>query len=147
MEQHDYRASINSRLPPTEALERIGRVSDWWTRGVTGSARETGDAFQVRWGETFVNFAVAESVPDTRVVWRVTDCNLPWLKHNKKEWNGTQVVWEVIPRAFGSTVTLTHSGLTPEVECYDTCEAGWNFYFGKSLLKLLEENQGLPDGK
>jgi hypothetical protein len=146
MEPRDYRSSIVSPLPPAEALERISRVSDWWTRSFSGRARETGDTFQVRFGETFVEFAVAERVPGTRVVWEVTDCNLHWLK-DKKEWNDTRVVWEVAPRAAGSTVTMTHSGLTPEVECYPNCESGWNFYVGKSLLKLLEENSGLPDGK
>jgi len=146
MEQRDYRSSITSPLPPAQALEAISRVSDWWTRGVTGSAGRNGDVFQVRWGETFVNFTVAEWLPDARVVWEVTDCNLPWLE-DKKEWNDTRVIWEVAPRASGSTVTMTHSGLTPEAECYEKCEAGWNFYFGKSLLKLLEENRGLPDGK
>ena len=72
----------------------------------------------------------------------MTDCNLHWLK-DKKEWKGTDAVWEV-SRNNGTTVTaqMTHIGLVSGIECYDECKKGWNFYLGESLLT---ENKGLPD--
>ncbi len=147
MERHDYRSSITARLSPREAIDRIGRVSDWWTlKGFSGKAREAGDAFTVRFGETSVDLEVSELVPDSRVVWEVKDSHLPWLK-DQKEWNHTRIIWEVARDDGATRITMTHSGLTPEVECFESCKAGWDFYFGKSLLKLLADNEGLPDGK
>jgi hypothetical protein len=147
MERHDYRSSIAGHLSPEEAVERISRVSDWWThKGFSGKARQPGDTFTVRFGETFVELAVTELVPEKRVVWEVRDSNLHFVK-DKKEWNHTSIIWEIARENGGARVTMTHSGLTPDVECYENCKAGWNFYFGKSLLKLLTDNEGIPDGK
>ena len=44
-----------------------------------------------------------------------------------------------------TTVTMTHAGLTPAVERFEACKAGWNFHVGESLFKLLTEDIGLPD--
>ncbi len=126
---------------------RISRVSDWWTKGVAGRARKLGDSFTVRFGETFVDFKISKIVPDKKVVWQVTDCNLHWLK-DKKEWKGTDVVWDVSREDKTTTnIRMTHSGLVPGIECYGNRKEGGDFFVGESLAKLLTENKGLPDQK
>lgn len=85
-----------------------------------------------------------EVVPDKKIVWLVTDSSIHWLK-DKTEWSGTKVVWEASSAKGTTTIDMTHVGLVPEVECYDDCNEGWNFYVGKSLFKFLTENKGLPD--
>ena len=77
------------------------------------------------------------------MVWRVTNCYLPWLK-DKTEWNNTNVVFEVAASQSDTTVTMTHEGLTPEVECFEACEQGWNKHFGQSLKQFLTDGSGLP---
>lgn len=144
--QRDYSATISARITAEEAIERISRVADWWTAGFTGDSRKPGDTFTVRFGETFVDFRVTEIIPDKRIVWQVTDCNLHFIPA-KKEWNNTRVVWDVFPQEEGTGVRMTHVGLVPEHQCYELCEGGWNFYAKESLLKLLTEDSGLPDGK
>lgn len=146
MTQKDYSAAITANITAQEAAERISRVVDWWTAGFTGASQKVGDAFTVRFGETFVDFAVAEWIPAKRIVWLVTDCNLPFVK-DKKEWKGTRVIFEMSSDGPATTVTMTHAGLVPSVECYETCRNGWNFYITESLQKLLSENKGIPDGK
>ena len=64
---------------------------------------------------------------------------------DKKEWKGTQIFWEVAPEDAVTQVTMRHAGLNPALECFTGCEAGWNFYFGRSLVKLFAEGYGLPD--
>jgi hypothetical protein len=113
---------------------------------VHGRFPELGDTFTVRFGETFVDFRVSEVVPEKRIVWQVTDCNLHFIP-NKKEWNNTRVVWDVSSENESTNVRMTHVGLVPEHQCYQNCEQGWNFFVRESLLKLLTENKGLPDGK
>ena len=144
MNGQDYSASITANITAEEATERINRVADWWTANFTGASEKVGDAFTVRFGETFVDFAVVELVPAKRIVWRVTDCNLHFIE-NKKEWKDTRVVFDLSSDGAATTVIMTHAGLVPGVECYENCEKGWNFCIKESLQKLLSENQGIPD--
>jgi hypothetical protein len=144
MTGQDYSASITANLTAAATAERINRVADWWTASFTGASEKIGDTFSVRWGETFVDFAVVELVPAKKIVWRVTDCNLPFVE-NRKEWKNTEVVFDISSNDAATTVTMTHSGLEPDVECYETCRAGWNFFITESLQKLLTESQGMPD--
>jgi hypothetical protein len=145
MTGQDYSVSITANITAEDATERINRVADWWTKSFTGASGKVGDAFTVRFGETFVNFAVAEIVPGRKIVWRVTDCNLDFIE-DKKEWKDTRVVFDISAAGPPTTVTMTHAGLVPGVECYEACRKGWNFYITESLQKLLRENQGMPDG-
>ena len=142
----DYANSVETDLSASEAFARINAVSDWWTKGFTGHSRKPGDAFTVRFGDTFVDFEVAEIVPDARIVWRVVDCCLPWQK-NQHEWTGTRIIWDASRRAGRTRIGMTHAGLAPHVECYEMCQAGWNFYIGESLRRLLTDGAGLPDQK
>lgn len=142
----DYSSSITANITAQEATERINRVADWWTSNFTGALRRVGDAFTVRFGETFVDFLVVELVPARRIVWQVTDCNLHFIV-DKKEWKDTSVVFEISSNGALTTVTMTHAGLVPAAECYENCRTGWNFYITQSLQKLLTENQGIPDGQ
>jgi hypothetical protein len=144
MAGRDYSASITANIKAEEATKRINRVADWWTASFTGASEKIGDTFTVRFGETFVDFAVAEFVPAKRIVWRVTDCNLHFIE-DKKEWKNTEVVFDISSDDAATTVTMTHSGLEPSVECYETCRKGWNFFITESLQKLLAESQGMPD--
>jgi hypothetical protein len=148
MTKQDYRFSISGPVSASEAYDKIARVAEWWTKYVEGSARNVGDVFTVRFGEdfggTFVDFKITEAVPGSKVVWHVTNCYLPWL-NDKTEWNGTQVVFEISARQGETTVTMTHEGLTPEVECFEACEQGWNMYIGRSLQQFLTDGHGMPN--
>jgi len=146
MTEKDYTATISAPIKASEAIERISRVADWWTKGFTGASRKPGDTFTVRFGETSVDFRVTEVIPGRRIVWQVTDCNLHFIP-DKKEWMNTSIVWDLSSGEDGTRVRMTHVGLVPEQECYELCEGGWNFYVKESLLKLLTEDSGLPDGK
>ena len=64
-----------------------------------------------------------------------------------REVKDTRVVFEISSNGPARTVTMTHDGLVPGIECYENCEKVWGFYIGGSLQKLLTENQGIPDGR
>jgi hypothetical protein len=144
MNQQNYQSSITADVTPIEAFNGISQVNEWWAKNFEGSTEKLNDVFTVNFSNgTFVTFKVAENVPGEKVAWHVTDCYLPWLK-DKKEWNGTAVVFKISPLSNKTQVTMTHVGLVPEVECYAGCEAGWNKYFKESLFKLLTEQAGIP---
>ena len=144
MDTQDYSIRIEASVPVDEAFAGIQNVAAWWTKSFTGQARQAGDAFSVRFGSTFVDFSVANVVPEQQIVWQVASSSLPWLK-NPDEWTGTRVVWDLSRTGTTTQIRMTHIGLAPQVECYGQCEAGWDFFVGQSLHQLLTQHQGMPD--
>lgn len=144
MGRDPYGTTINAAVSPEEAIQAIGLVQRWWSKNYEGSAGKVGDAFTVRFGNgDRYTMRVAELDPSAKVVWEVTDSYQGWVA-NSSEWVGTTIVWTVEKEANGVSVTMTHSGLTPALECFDTCSGGWTYLVQQSLAKLLTEGTGLP---
>lgn len=144
MNNQDYQCRFVVNESPREVFDAIRRVSEWWTVNTEGSTNQVNDTFIVRFGETRVDFSVTEMVPGKNIVWLVTDCNLHWLA-DKKEWKGTSLHFNIRETEKGTEMTMIHRGLAPEIECYNDCKKGWDFYAGESLRKLITEKKGQPD--
>jgi hypothetical protein len=144
MTQQNYHNSIIANITAKEAFENIGRVSEWWAKNFKGYSQKLNDIFTVRFGETFVTFKITEVVRNKKIVWKVIDCYLHWLT-DKKEWKDTKINWQVSTKKKSTQIDMTHIGLIPEIECYDNCKKGWDFFVGESLLKLITEGNGLPE--
>ncbi len=144
MEKKDFHTTIIVNTSPEETIEKISRVNLWWAKNFRGSAEKLNDAFNVRFGETYVDFLISELVPNKKVVWKVIDCNLHWIKA-KKEWVGTEVVFEVSSEKNGTKIDFTHIGLVPGVECYNDCEVGWKGHITGSLVNFINVGKGQPE--
>jgi len=144
MQTQDYHSSITAHTDAEKAFDSISRVSEWWAKNFEGKSQKPGDEFTVRFGETFVTFKVVDVVAGKTVTWQVVDCYLHWLT-DKKEWNGTKIKWEISTSDNATQIDFTHIGLVPEIECYNDCSKGWNFFVKESLLKLITEGKGLPN--
>jgi hypothetical protein len=140
----DFTSKFTVHATASEAFDAITRVSEWWTASLEGHSAKLGDVFSVYFGKTHVTMKITEWVKNQKILWTVTDGYLDWLV-DKKEWNGTKILWEVQGKDGQATVIMTHIGLHPGIECYDNCEKGWNFYVGESLRKLIQEHKGTPD--
>ncbi len=140
----DFTTTVVVNKSPQAAFDAIANVGAWWSKNFKGQAENKNDEFSVKFGDTFVDFIITESIPGQKVVWLVTDCNLHWIS-NKKEWNDTQVVWEIGEVANGTEIILTHIGLVPASECYKDCYAGWTGLLKESLYNLIEEGIGNPE--
>lgn len=143
METKDFHKAIKVNASAAEAMKRISQVNRWWAKNFSGKAEKLNDKFTVRFGETFVDFQISEILPNQKIVWKVIDCNLHWI-NNKKEWNGTEVIFEVSEEKKSTQIDFTHVGLVPGVECYDDCETGWNGHITGSLVKFINEGKGMP---
>lgn len=143
--QLDIHFEFQTAASAALAYAAISRVQDWWIRDTEGSSSVLGDSFTVHFNaeRAFVRFAVMEATPGRRYSWHVEDCFLPWFE-DKTEWNGTDVIFDIAPTKDGSSVTMTHRGLKPDVECYNACHAGWEGHVMKSLHKLIAEGSGTP---
>lgn len=140
--EQSYHSSIAVNESAMEAYDKISRVNEWWATNFEGSAKNLGDVFTVRFGETYVTFKITEAILGKKVTWLVTDSYLPW-QNDKTEWTDTKVVFEISRGNNATKIDMTHIGLTPEVECFENCQAGWNHYIQKSLFKFMEEGQGV----
>ncbi|MCL6098032.1 MAG: SRPBCC domain-containing protein [Bacteroidetes bacterium] len=147
MKQQNYHCSITANITAKEAFQRITRVSEWWSENIEGNFEKLNDVFTIHFvfGDSFV-IKIVELVPDKKIVWLVTDCNLTWIK-DKKEWKGTKISFEISTDNNSTQVNFTHIGLVPGIECYNGCVGGWNQYIKESLFKLLTEGKGEPDRK
>ncbi|HTH57441.1 MAG TPA: SRPBCC domain-containing protein [Cyclobacteriaceae bacterium] len=144
MEKKNFHVTIKVHASPEEAMRSISQVNKWWAKKVKGRAEKQNDKFTVDFGETFVDFQISELVPNKKVVWDVIDCNLHWIT-NKKEWNGTKVVFEITPERNHAKIDFTHVGLVPGAECYSDCEVGWNGHLTDSLVSLINNGKGKPE--
>lgn len=145
MNATNYRHRFTVQATPEQVYEAITRVNEWWTIHTEGSSRALGDEFTVQFGDVHLTKQrIAEALPGKRIAWRVAESHLPWLK-DREEWKGTELVFEIATTDEGTQLTFTHIGLTPQVECFDQCEKGWDYFIGESLFKLITEGRGLPD--
>lgn len=145
MKSPNYQHQFTVPVQPAQVYEAIPRVKDWWTINTEGRSKEAGDEFTVQFGDVHLTRQrITEALPGKRIVWKVVESHLPWLK-DVEEWKGTEMVFEITATPDGSQFTFTHIGLTPAVECFDQCEKGWNYFIGQSLYKLVTEGVGMPD--
>jgi len=144
MNTPDYHTKFNAHATADAAFNAICKVADWWANDYEGNSEKLNDKFTIRFGETRTDFELTRFIPFSKIVWQVTGCHLHWL-HDKKEWLGHTLIFDITPHGDDVTVEFTQIGLTPVAECYNDCEKGWNFYIGESLKKLIETGKGKPD--
>ena len=141
----NYNCTFQVDQPAAHVYESICDVADWWTTHITGQSHKINDTFTITFGETVLHFKIVEGVPYQKITWLVTDSYIHWL-NDKSEWTNTKLIFEIQEMKEGTCkVSITHSGLVPEVECFENCKKGWDFYAGVSLRKLITEGKGLPD--
>lgn len=143
-QKQDFNLSLTVKASAKETMKKIGQVDLWWAKKFKGRADKLKDAFSVYFGDTYVDFKISEVIPDKKIVWRVTDCNLHWIKE-KKEWKNTEVIWSLTEKDGKTRIEFVHKGLTPESECYEGCKPGWTHHLKDSLVKLIEKGKGFPE--
>src|SRR5258708_5244247 len=132
---------------PEEAFEAINNVRGWWSGEIEGPTDELGGEFTYRDEDMhYSKQKVTELVPGTRVVWLVLDSHLDFIE-DKREWNGTSVIFDIARKGNKTEVRFTHAGLVPAHECYGACSSAWSSYITGSLRSLIATGQGQPNAK
>ena len=143
MEKNDFISSISAKISAGEAIKKISNIPGWWGITFSGSSEKQNDQFIVKMGgDSFFNFTVAELIPGKRVVWLVTDCNMPWYS-DKKEWANTKLIFDLTENNGVTELKFTHEGLTPDVECYKDCAPGWTHWIKTSLFSYFTTGEGV----
>ena len=143
MEKNNFNSSISAKIGLDEAIKKISNVPEWWGVTFTGNSEKQNDKFSVKMsGDSFFNFTVEELTRGKRIVWLVTDCNMPWYT-DKKEWTNPKLIFDLKEINGGTEITFTHEGLTPDVECYNDCAPGWTHWIKTSLFSYLTTGKGV----
>jgi len=143
-QQQDFSLGLTVKASAKETMQKISQIDSWWAKIFKGQAGKLNDEFSVYFGDTYVNFRISEVIPDKKIVWLVTDCDLHWIK-DRKEWKSTEVIWSLTEKDGKTQIDFVHKGMTPESECYESCKPGWTHHLKDSLLILIEKGKGLPE--
>ena len=143
MSTQSYTTTFTVDRTPAEVFAAVNDVRGWWGKDVEGRTDEVGADFVFEVKDVhYSKIRVTELVPGEQVVWRVVDAHLAFVE-DTKEWEDTEIRFEISERGDATELRFTHVGLLPEVECYDACSNAWAFYVG-SLRNLITTGEGQP---
>lgn len=149
MSPQNYKNTITVTAPKVSIFEALTKnVAHWWTKP-DGPMVNVGDQakFSFPPGTSYWTFKLVKADPNGHIIWECIDAlhiHEGQPKEIEQEWLGTRVEWHIQQSNNQTTVTIEHHGLAPNLLCYDVCEAGWDFFFAKSLAAYLETGQGTP---
>lgn len=138
----DYTRELTVKARPEilfDAIATLEGIRGWWTHLVSGSG-EAG-------GTIHLEFEGLDEHIDLRVITLQRPTHIEWslVEHTSlDEWEGTSLRFEVSPRgANASCLAFQHVGLSPRLECYNECRAGWDHFLG-SVVAFAEHGEGAP---
>lgn len=138
----NYSTTIFSDRSPAEVYDAVCNVRGWWSglygEDIQGDTSSLAGEFTFRagGGAHYSKQRIVEAVPGEKVVWLVTDSALSFLQ-KKDEWVGTKITFSIGSQGSKTSLTFTHEGLTPAIECYDACSTAWGQYVREKLQGLV----------
>ena len=142
MTNQNFATIILVEQSPKEVFDAINNVSEWWQGDITGNSHQLNDEFEYRMMDIhFSKQKVVEIIPNQKVTWLVTDSKLNSFA-DKKEWNGTKIIFEISRVDNKTQLCFTHLGLVPKFECYGDCSSAWGMLVQQSLYSLITTGKG-----
>ena len=147
MNAESYTISYTVNQSPQEVFDAINNVRGWWSGEIDGRTDKLGAEFTYRYQNLHrTTQKITELVPGKKVVWHIVDSHIDFVE-DKAEWNGTDVVFEIVKQGAKTELRFTHVGLVPAIECYGKCAGAWGFYINESLRNLIATGKGDPNRK
>ena len=144
MSKEDFTTTFSVDQTPEEVFAAINDVRSWWTGEIDGRTDVLGARFTYSHKDIHrTTHEITELVPGQRVVWHVTASTLSFVA-NKQEWDGTDIVFDIMKKHDKTEVRFTHVGLAPAIECYDRCSRAWSFFITDSLKKRIITSKSEP---
>ncbi|OQP57759.1 ATPase [Niastella vici] len=162
MTTSDFTTTILVNRTPHEAFNAINNVRGWWSEEIEGNTNTLNDVFNYHFEDIHrCQIKLIEVIPDKKVVWLVMDnyfkpgifdetsknkgSKQPF-PHDKSEWTGTTISFEIAEKDNKTQVRFTHIGLVPDYECFEVCQNAWTHYIQQSLMGLITTGKGQPNG-
>lgn len=147
MNNKDFTTSLLVDQSPEEVFNAVTNVRGWWSglfsESFEGNTEKLHDEFSFHAGEGahYSKQKLVEVIPNEKVVWLITDGALTFVE-KQDEWIGTKVIFDISKKGDKTQLVFTHEGLTPAIECYDSCAPAWTQYVQTKLLPLITANKG-----
>jgi hypothetical protein len=147
MTDDSFTTAFTVKQTPAQAFAAINDVRGWWSGDIDGDTDKLGGEFTYRYKDLHRSRQkITELEPGKRVVWRVLDATLNFVD-DKTEWNGTDIVFDIVAEGDETEIRFTHVGLAPACQCYGGCSEAWGYYVNESLRRLIEAGEGRPNVK
>ena len=145
MNNQNFTTTISVDQSPEEVFKAISNVRRWWSGAIEGDTGRLGAEFTYRYKEVHRSKQkVTEFVPGKKVIWHVLDSDLSFAK-DTREWNDTDIVFDISENGGKTEVRFTHEGLVPKFECYGSCSNAWGTLINGNLRKLITTGKSQPD--
>jgi hypothetical protein len=145
MENNNFNITFWVEQTPNEVFNAINNVRGWWSKKLDGNSENLNDEFTYQHGDIhYSKHRLIEVIPNEKVVWLTLDSKLT-LVERQDEWNDTKIIFEISKQGDKTKLFITHLGLVPDFQCFDSCSKGWTYYLQHSLLPLITTGQGKPD--
>ena len=145
MNNKDFNIYFLVDQSPKEVFDAVNNVRGWWSEALEGNSEKLLDEFSYRHGTShYSKHKIVEMIPNEKVVWLTLESNLTFVE-KKDEWNGTFMIFEINKQGDKTKLDITHQGLVPAFQCFDSCSKGWTYYLQNSLLPLITTGKGKPD--
>jgi uncharacterized protein YndB with AHSA1/START domain len=135
----DFRSTKTFASAPDavfSALSDVDALTGWWTPA--GGGTEAGETLRFLMGDLEVVMRVDEADRPSRVHWSVLVCEAA------RDWEGTSITFDLEPVGTGTELRFQHHGLNPDLECFETCYAGWTRHLA-SLVEYVDRGVGSPN--
>jgi hypothetical protein len=144
MKSQNLTFTITVDQTPEEAFAAINNVRGWWSGDIDGNTETLGAQWTYRYKDIhYSKQRITALLPGKRVAWLVVDSYLNFVE-DKKEWNGTEITFDITSNGGQTEVRFSHLGLTPDVECFEGCTSAWGFIINTSLRNLISTGKGEP---
>jgi uncharacterized protein YndB with AHSA1/START domain len=144
MNTQNFTTTILVDRSPEEVFDAINDVRGWWSGEIEGATDKPGAEFTYAVpGIHFSKQKITEFVPGEKIVWKVVDATLSFVK-NKSEWKDTNISFDIAKKGGKTEVRFTHIGLEPDHECYKDCSNAWGLLINGNLKNLIATGEHQP---
>ena len=147
MTTSDFSTNLLVDQTPTEALGAILNMRGWWSEEIEGDTDKLNAIFKYHYKDIhYCEMKMVTLIPDKKVAWLVLDNRFSFIE-DQREWVNSQLTFDISRKGNKTEIKFTHVGLSPEDECYDVCQDGWNNYIKNSLRNFITTGKGQPNLK
>lgn len=147
MSENNYTKKLYTAKSPHEVINAIKNFRRWWSEEIEGNTDILNETFFYHHKDVHLcRIKLIEEISDKKLVYKILENQFSFTE-DKKEWIGTELIFEISSENNQTKISFTHKGLTPEYECYSICHESWDNYIGNSLFNFIEKGKGNPNPK
>ena len=142
----EYKNQISTSANQKRSFYAIANKVDKWWGKTDNSISQIDDEFSIFFGDTEWRFKIIEYQPFEKITWLCVKANHVHgnLADIEKEWLNSELHWRITDDNGKTEISFIHKGLTPDLNCYEVCETGWDYFISTSLKNYLETGHGNP---